>query len=136
MNLAKHDAETEMELNMTSMIDVVFLLIIFFMIITDLTQQDLEDLKLPLATAATEDKPDPTKKRPIFNVKHNGEIVVSREVLYSPEVNDSQANPLKEVESSLVVIARGMPKGETDGLPDDPLMIRGDEVVPSSTSRR
>ena len=45
MNLSRHDPETEMDLDMTPMIDVVFLLIIFFMIITDLTQQELEDLQ-------------------------------------------------------------------------------------------
>ena len=44
MKLNKHDPQTDMELDMTPMIDVVFLLIIFFMIITDLTQQDLEVL--------------------------------------------------------------------------------------------
>ena len=59
MDINKHDPETEMEMNMTSMIDVVFLLIIFFMIITDLTQQDLEEMKLPKAMAAVPDNPDP-----------------------------------------------------------------------------
>ena len=54
MNINKHDAKTEIEMDMTPMIDVVFLLIIFFMIITDLTQQDLEELKLPEARAAVE----------------------------------------------------------------------------------
>ena len=44
MKLQKTDAQQEMEMNMTAMIDVVFLLIIFLMVITDLTQQDLEDL--------------------------------------------------------------------------------------------
>ncbi len=42
MNLSKHQFD-ELEMNMTPMIDVVFLLIIFFMLITDMTQQDLED---------------------------------------------------------------------------------------------
>ena len=65
MNLSKHDPETEMDMDMTPMIDVVFLLIIFFMIITDLTQQDLEDLELPMAMHAVADKPDPDEWRPI-----------------------------------------------------------------------
>ena len=39
MKLQKTDDQQEMEMNMTPMIDVVFLLIIFFMVITDLTQQ-------------------------------------------------------------------------------------------------
>ncbi|HED65639.1 MAG TPA: biopolymer transporter ExbD, partial [Planctomycetes bacterium] len=66
MDMNKHDAGTEMEMNMTPMIDVVFLLIIFFMIITDLTQADLEQLQLPEAKSAVEDKPDPKVVRPII----------------------------------------------------------------------
>jgi len=130
MNLAKHDPETEMEMNMTPMIDVVFLLIIFFMIITDLTQQDLEDLQLPVATAADQDKPDPKKKRPIFNIKSTGEIVVTRVPIYSPETHDNLPEPFIEVKKTLAKIARDMPKAVEDGLPDDPLMIRGDASVP------
>ncbi len=129
MNLAKHDPETDMDMNMTPMIDVVFLLIIFFMIITDLTQQDLEDLQLPKATAADEDKPDPTKKRPIYNIRHTGEIIVQREVLFDPEVDEGKPQPMEKVKKSLAAIAREMPKAD-DGFPDDPLMIRGDESVP------
>ena len=127
MNLAKHDPETDMEMNMTPMIDVVFLLIIFFMIITDLTQQDLEDLQLPKANAADQDKPDPDKVRPIFNILSDGRIIVSRETLYDPEVDQGKADPLKQVKTTLVAIADSMPKSDEDGMPDDPLMIRADE---------
>ena len=59
MKLQKTDDQQEMEMNMTPMIDVVFLLIIFFMVITDLTQQDLEELQLPTAENAQPDKPKP-----------------------------------------------------------------------------
>ena len=55
MQLQKTDDEQEMEMNMTPMIDVTFLLIIFLMVITDLTQQDLEDLQLPIAQNAQPD---------------------------------------------------------------------------------
>ncbi|MCB9906544.1 MAG: biopolymer transporter ExbD [Planctomycetes bacterium] len=129
MNLAKHDANTEMELNMTSMIDVVFLLIIFFMIITDLSQQDLEDLQLPKAHAAVEDKPDPNEKRPIVNIRHNGEIIVRRDMLFDPERDGASADPLKKLKQLLALVALNSPKA-ADGYPDDPLMIRGDISVP------
>jgi biopolymer transport protein ExbD len=128
MNLAKHDPETEMEMDMTPMIDVVFLLIIFFMIITDLTQQDLEDLELPVAISATEDKPDPDEKRPIFNIKHTGSIIVRKEPLYSPETHDGLKDPMVDVKKKLAIIAKNMPR--KDDLPDGHLMIRGDRSVP------
>lgn len=127
MNLAKHDAETDMEMNMTPMIDVVFLLIIFFMIITDLSQQELEDLELPLAEKAQEDKPDPEANRPILNVKQNGQIIVRREILFDPA--DGNVDRSK-VAAYLATMAAGMKKSEEDGMPDEPILIRADEFTP------
>ncbi len=126
MNLTKHDPDTEMEMNMTPMIDVVFLLIIFFMIITDLTQQDLEDLKLPIAVQAVEDKPDPKEVRPVLNIMQNGEIRVKREALYDPEAPDQY----KQVEQYLADQARKMDKDEDyPELPGGKLLIRSDEYA-------
>jgi len=47
----------EVELNLTPMIDVVFNLIVFFMLITDLTQKDLDAVTLPRAERSTPDLP-------------------------------------------------------------------------------
>ncbi|MDP7245869.1 MAG: biopolymer transporter ExbD [Planctomycetota bacterium] len=58
--------DTEIDIDMTPMIDVTFLMIIFFIIVNDLTQQELEDLKLPVAIQAGHDDPPPG--RPILNV--------------------------------------------------------------------
>ena len=125
MNINKHDAETEMEMNMTPMIDVVFLLIIFFMIITDLTQQDLEELQLPKATSAAEDKPDPKIPRPIINIPQSGRMIYKRNKLYDPEIDGDN---LQGLERFLVDQAGLMKRGGffKDGLPDNPLMIRAD----------
>lgn len=87
MNLAKNDAQTDMDMDMTPMIDVVFLLIIFFMVITDLTQQDLEDVDLPVAAHAKPDTPDPNEWRPILNVIYDGEIIYKKKTYYDPELN-------------------------------------------------
>jgi len=57
----------ELDVNLTPMIDVVFNLIIFFMVITDMTQQDLEYLILPKADEAEED-PGDDPERLIVNV--------------------------------------------------------------------
>ncbi len=46
-------AQEEMELNMTSMIDIVFLLIIFFMTVTELSKLDsIAAVQLPVADQA------------------------------------------------------------------------------------
>jgi biopolymer transport protein ExbD len=137
MNLSKHDPETEMEMNMTPMIDVVFLLIIFFMIITDMTQQDLEELVLPMAQFAREDKPDPEEYRPIINIQYDGKIIIKREKYYIPEEDDGNADPYIRVKEWLAKTAKRMKKdflteGATTGpkVPDEPLLIRADISTP------
>ena len=57
------------ELNMTPMIDVVFNLLIFFMIVTDMTQKELEKLVLPMSTEAVEDTGDESERRVIINIR-------------------------------------------------------------------
>ena len=63
----KHEAETETEVDMTPMIDLTFLLIIFFIIVNDMSKKELEELKLPIAEEAGHDEPPET--RPILNVR-------------------------------------------------------------------
>ena len=121
MKKNKRDPETEMEMNMTPMIDVVFLLIIFFMVITDMTQQDLEDLQLPVAMNAIPDKPDPKEFRPIVNIKIDGSMWVKRKVYFDPEKPDEY----QQIRDFLSDVANRMKK--KDNLPDEPLLIRADE---------
>jgi len=63
--------------NMTPMIDVVFQLIIFLMLANDMSRKEIEDLQLPEAVHAAEDKGDKEKTRLIVNLlksdKANGE---------------------------------------------------------------
>ena len=132
MKLNKHDAQTEMDMNMTPMIDVVFLLIIFFMIITDLTQQDLEDIKLPVAKTCVPDVPDPKVVRPIVNINAEGKMVARKETIFEAETNDTT-----ELEGYLSNQARQMPKkpfnveaGTGPLIPDNPLLIRADMNTP------
>jgi biopolymer transport protein ExbD len=135
MKLNKHDPKTEMEMNMTPMIDVVFLLIIFFMIITDMTQQDLEELKLPIAVEAVEDKPDPDEVRPVINIFWDGRMIVKRKELYDPEEDDE----FRQIEGYLAdqaqaMIGRrnrlGIPAEVRAEVPDGPLLVRADENSP------
>ncbi len=132
MNISSSDPETDMKMDMTPMIDVVFLLIIFFMIITDMTQKDLEELELPMAITAVEDKPDPDKLRPIINIPHTGRIIVRQVDMYNPESDDGKPEPYAEVKRFLATAAELMPQeplaeGSSIMLPDDPLLVRADE---------
>ncbi|MBI4616853.1 MAG: biopolymer transporter ExbD [Planctomycetes bacterium] len=61
------DVSTEMKIDFTPMIDAVFNLLIFFMVVVKMTSDDLEPLALPKAEQAEEDgTPDP--KRLVINL--------------------------------------------------------------------
>ena len=47
--------DASVELNMTPMIDIVFQMILFFIIITDFTQNDIALLELPWSTVGEDD---------------------------------------------------------------------------------
>ena len=53
---AGEQSQEELDLNLTPMIDVVFNLLVFFMIVIDMTQKDLEELALPTALCSVEDR--------------------------------------------------------------------------------
>ena len=135
MNLSKHHAE-EMKMDMTPMIDVVFLLIIFFMLITDMTQQDLEVLTLPKAKMAVPDEPDPKDFRPVINIRQDGEMISKREIIFSPAL-DGTKDDEKGLMESLLETSKLMKKdhfnkeaGTGEMLPDDFLLIRADRFTP------
>jgi biopolymer transport protein ExbD len=126
MKLNKTGYDQSIEMDMTPMIDVVFQLIIFFVLITDMTQSELEELKLPVAKNAVQDKPDPSIVRPVLNILPDGTMIQKKRELYNPEKGD-----LTEVERYLADQARLMPQ-ELDKalgvkLPDNPLLIRADK---------
>lgn len=56
---AAGEQNTDVELNMTPMIDVVFLLLIFFMVVSEMARLDSADLSLPYASRAKEPNEGP-----------------------------------------------------------------------------
>lgn len=62
----------EAKMSMTPMIDIVFLLIFFFMVVTDLSNMEIESVALPFATHAKPD--DKNEDRVIINITDKGEI--------------------------------------------------------------
>lgn len=79
-------ANQEIEMDMTPMIDCVFLLMIFFVLVIDLSQKDLEDLILPEAKYAVPDE-SPPEVRPVINIAQDGRMVYRKNPYYDPFVD-------------------------------------------------
>ncbi len=62
-------------MNMTPMIDMVFNLLIFFMLITDLKQKDLAEMTLPVAYMAEEDRGQEEDDRVVLNIDVYGGLM-------------------------------------------------------------
>jgi biopolymer transport protein ExbD len=123
----------EFAMDMTPMIDVTFQLIIFFMLLMDMSTKELEVLKLPKSREAVEDKPDPKDPRPVVNILPDGKIVVKAEVMYDPAKDDGY----KKLTEYLVGRARLMkddwvdPNDHGKGkAPDRPILVRADQSTP------
>jgi biopolymer transport protein ExbD len=75
MRLAKHRREASCRVNMTPMIDVTFLLLIFFMTVTQVSEINKERLELPKQKGAEDQVPAEL----IINVAENGDVIVAGE---------------------------------------------------------
>ena len=123
MKLTKQDNEPEeLEVEMTPMIDVVFLLIVFFMIVVDLTQQDLVLLQLPPSEMGEKDK-NPEKNRVTVNITWDPETKTSDIVL------KRNTFTLDELKDWLYPIANSKLNPKTK-LSEIPILIRCDEDAP------
>ena len=110
MNIRRDEAGAdELALNLTPMIDVVFLLLIFFMVATTFLDPEREiDIELPEAESGTtiEERTDEL----VINVLRDGSITLSGREL-------TQAQLLESLKSS----------AQSD--PRTPVTIRGDRLV-------
>lgn len=73
MRLTKHRHRTTAEMNMTPMIDVVFLLIIFFMTVSQVSIVNRERIPLPKLPGTEDQEP----KSLTVNVNRDGDVIVS-----------------------------------------------------------
>lgn len=73
MRLARHRARPQLDFNMTPMIDVVFLLLIFFMVSSQISHVNNEPIELPKAAGQEEKEPSHIS----INIRKNGEISLS-----------------------------------------------------------
>ncbi len=106
----------EVEIDMTPMIDVTFLLLIFFVIISTLTRMETAaNVELPVADQAQpEEAPDPGQL--VINVEKNGDIYILGQKRSEAEIRAILAREAK----------RSMGK---DGFSNQSIVIRGDEEL-------
>lgn len=109
------------EMNMTPMIDIVFQLIIFFMIVIDMSQKDLEDLVLPMSMMAMEDEPE--EGRLYVNINRKGEYIMTRAKL---SINDLEQQLKLRVD---LPRPDNKPVRDAMGLAERPILIRADQVT-------
>ncbi|MBN1845518.1 MAG: biopolymer transporter ExbD [Sedimentisphaerales bacterium] len=76
MRLRKRPHLYGIDINIAPLIDVVFLLIIFFMVVSQFTQMEIEALELPQATQG--DRPgQPLDRQVILNVFADGRLMIA-----------------------------------------------------------
>jgi biopolymer transport protein ExbD len=135
MSDATKIVQQNVEMDMTPMIDCVFLLMIFFVLVIDLSQKNLEDLILPKAQFIEPDDKPPAN-RPVINVLQNGTVVYNQKVRYDPAVHGKNYKPIREMllEIRQDGINRGTLKlvdesigGKNITLIDDPILVRADK---------
>ena len=99
----------EPQLNLTPMIDIVFLLIIFFMVGTRFSEIEQQyDIELPSANAV-----EPMSSRPdalILNVARTGEVTISGK-LVSMEELQTQLESARAAYAEQAVLIRGDGEG-------------------------
>src|SRR6476659_9952488 len=103
MRLGKRHG-TKLEINMTPMIDVTFLLLIFFMTVNQVSKANREQMPLP-PLAGSHDQEDAEL---IINIDRENNIIVSPRFMSLPELASLIAEKLAQVKnpSRLTVLVR------------------------------
>lgn len=124
------EVQKDAEIDMTPMIDCVFLLMIFFVLVIDLSQQDLEDLILPKAQYQEPDD-DPPDVRPVVNIVQDGRVIYKGKKWYDPTLN---SNDYTEMLKLLLYFRENVcedvaPDPKLGGaiVVNDPILIRADK---------
>jgi len=92
MRLSKRHG-TKLEINMTPMIDVTFLLLIFFMTVNQVSKAQREEIPLPQLKGTQ----DQSEEALVINVKHDGEIIVSSNAVTLPQLIEIASSELASV---------------------------------------
>ena len=95
MRLSKRHRRGGLEINMTPMIDVTFLLLIFFMTVNQVSKANRETMQLPAAKGSQEQSEDPL----VVNVNLAGDIIVTGNKIGLPQLVTLATSELAKVEN-------------------------------------
>ena len=124
-------AQQTADMDMTPMIDCVFLLMIFFVLIIDLSQTNLEDLILPKAEYQEPDD-SPPENRPVINLLQSGAVYYKGKMQYDPAVHGNDYSGILKMLKLIKQTGKLKMKTENLGgrdveLVDDPVLLRADK---------
>ncbi len=114
--------------NLTPMIDIVFQLIIFFMLVTDMARVQLEPVVLPYASKAMKDSYVDVSLL-VLNVLKDGTVKIQGKVFWSPKDKDDN----KRLEDVFVGRRQNKLYQEVAGKEEwvkYPLLVRADRSTP------
>jgi len=110
MKLSKGRRGSKLEINMTPMIDVTFLLLIFFMTVNQVSKSQREKLSLPQLTGSQ----DQSQESLVVNVDQAGQLIVTTNPVTLPELIGIVSAELAKVDndsSRLTVLLRADRRG-------------------------
>ena len=110
MRAAQYRTSRKIGFNMTPMIDVVFLLIIFFLVSSHLVRQETQmELQLPVAASGEEDAQEAVPRMTV-NVDADGVLWVSGEQVQPERLSSQLKQALEDQGEDLEVRIRGSRK--------------------------
>ena len=107
MQIPRYKPHKKLGFNMTPMIDVVFLLIIFFLVSSHLSKQENQvELSLPIAASADED-PNQQTPRVTINVTQDGQYMLAGRPIAADRLPQQFADVVSKEGNDLEVRIRG-----------------------------
>ncbi|MSR74340.1 MAG: hypothetical protein EXS14_02565 [Planctomycetes bacterium] len=150
MGFKEIKVQEEVAANLVPMIDIMFLLLLFFMLNADMASRDLEDVKAPVANKADQDKPEENADRITVNVHHKaecGKFSTPGELCSEPNhwfislqgnryaLTEADLNALTKRLSALADAKRVKP-GDKTSKSERFVLIRGDQFAPYGLIQR
>ena len=96
MRLSRSRSHFTLSFNMTPMIDIVFLLIIFFMTVSQITRTVDHPVELPRVIKGTSESKTATVT---INLNEKGSVIVAGKTLSQTEVSSALQNRLQKVDN-------------------------------------